>query len=96
MPLLLLTASWNKFIPTGRTKGRRETGEPFRETHLEEGVVQILLVPSCVAPRFAMQVAEPSERYVLFGRKLADRFLFEFIVSVFNLFHSLCLNESYK
>ena len=44
------------------TKGRRETGELFRETHLEDGVVQILMMLSCVAPRLAMPVVEPSER----------------------------------
>jgi hypothetical protein len=31
------------------------------------GVVQILLVLSCVAPRFAMQVADTSESYALLG-----------------------------
>jgi len=74
MPLLLSTN-----YPTGRTKGRRETGEPFRETHLEVGAVQILLVPSCVAPRFAVQVAEPSGPYVLF------RFLERNLRSIFFL-----------
>ena len=80
MPLLLSTNCFVEQVHSYRQdKGKTRNRRTLSRDPLGEGVVQILLVPSCVAPRFAMQVAEPS--VWISESTLTDLFLIDFIIS---------------
>jgi hypothetical protein len=68
MPLLLSSNCFVKQVHSYRQdKGKMRNWRTLSRDPLGGGVVQILLVPSCVALRFATLVAGTSESYTALG-----------------------------